>query len=273
MHFPHAGVSPFKGFTEQLQDKLIRKVNVSVLQGVEDVYLQLTARAACWLFWLSCYPPDPIVTPWNHQIMKLVFEDDASVPALNILANVRMTFCCEINDYLYNLWFLIYIKQMQKHPPDSTLALIQEYCVEINSFSFYVAKYAESTVSWRTAPSWWRWRWAASGPTGWWTTSLSGSTGTTSTTARCPAASSGTLPTASWAPSSLCPSWSPYWWRPWWCGGASVARGSCSQGRFPGEWAAPFVTKVCIWFTPSMAKETLQRFTGNHINGLGVRLR
>lgn len=73
--------------------------------------------------------------------MKLVLEDDASVPAaaLPILANVRMMFCCEINDYLYNLWFLIYIKQLQKHPPDSTPALIQEYFVLINTFSFHVA--------------------------------------------------------------------------------------------------------------------------------------
>lgn len=61
--------------------------------------------------------------------MKLVLEDDASVPAINILANVRMTFCCEINYYRHNLWFLIFIKQMHKHPPDSTPAVIQEHCV------------------------------------------------------------------------------------------------------------------------------------------------
>ena len=124
-------------------------------------------------------------------------------------------------------------------------------CVSTLFYFFCVAKYAESTESWQTAPSWWRWRWDASGPTGWWTSSSSGSTGTTSTTARCLAASSGTLPTASWGPSSLCPSWSHCWWRPWWCGGASAARGSCSQGKYH---RSPFVLKVWIWFTPEWPK-------------------
>ena len=88
---------------------------------------------------------------------------------------------------------------------------------------------AGCTVTWPTAPTWWPWRWSATGPTAWWTSSSSGCTSTTSTTARSRAGSSGTRPTASWGPSSRCPSWSRSSWPPWWCGGANAARGSCSE--------------------------------------------
>lgn len=137
-------------------------------------------------------------------------------------------------------------------------------------YFFYIAKFTESTVSWRTAPSWWRWRWGASGPTGWWTSSSSGSTGTTSTTARSPDASSGTLPTASWVPSSLCPSWSPCWWRPWWCGGANAARGSCSErrGGFRRSHRSLLCPEVLNLIHPWMTKESPQCFTGSNVTGL-----
>ena len=81
------------------------------------------------------------------------------------------------------------------------------------------------TVSWPTAPSWWHWKWTASGPTGWWTTSSSGSIDTTSTTAHCRDARSRTLQTASWDPSSWSQWWSPCSLPPWWCGGVNAVKG------------------------------------------------
>lgn len=64
--------------------------------------------------------------------------------------------------------------------------------------------------------------------------SLSGSTGSTFTTAHCLDGFSGTHPTASWVPSLLFPSWSPSSWQPWWCGGANAVRELCSEGEEGG---------------------------------------